>query len=176
MEIFTEYDHPSALASLHCRALNEFSTLSKGKKPYSLTVTLGDELKFTWKFTLERMREDLRDGRSAEYTLGVHSDSILSMAENGKSGFFEELGDTLRKHRREPFTRNLSEWIVRAWLPLCLWECEPDGFDAHERFCSAAELLELDFARKDNARFLVQFVDAWRNVRSKKLNQPKKLQ
>jgi hypothetical protein len=52
-------------------------------------------------------------------------------------------------------------------LPLCLWECEPDGHEAHRRFCEAANLAEMDFQGADPAKFFHRFITAWRNVRSK---------
>jgi len=169
MESFAVYNNSDALAGIHCRAYTELLPHSRAKTPASKALASGDEHKFKWKFTLERIREALRDGRSVEYVLSIQADDMHSMAENGQAGFFEDLGDILHKHRKTPFKRNLSDWIVRAWLPLCLWECDKDGREAHSRFCDAAELLGLDFPGAGDPRFYHQFVTAWRNARSKKM-------
>ncbi len=170
MEAFTEYNHSGALAGIDCRAYAELAVLTQGKRPSSKVSASGEPNKFTWKFTLERVREALRDGRSVEYALDLYADTIQSMALSGQAGFFEELGDLFRKHRSTPFKRSLTDWIVRAWLPLCLWECSADGHEAHSRFCQAADLLELNFPGAEDAVFYHQFITAWRNTRSKKMN------
>ncbi len=170
VESFTEFDHSAALAGIDCRAYAELAALSQSKKTCSKVSASSEPNRYKWKFILEKIREALRDGRSAEYTLDLHAGNIQSMAENGQAGFFEELGDLLRKHRRTPFKRSLTDWIVRAWLPLCLWECSSDGKEAHSRFCQAADLLNLNFPGIEDAGFYHQFITAWRNTRSKKMN------
>jgi hypothetical protein len=169
MEAFAVYNNSDALAGIHCRAYAELLLHSRAKTPASKASASGDEQKVNWKFALERIREALRDGRSVKYALYIQADDIHSMAETGQAGFFEDLGDLLRKHRKTPFKRSLSDWIVRVWLPLCLWECDKDGREAHRRFCNAAELLGLDFPGAADPIFYHQFVTAWRNTRSKKM-------
>lgn len=169
VDAFTEYDHADALAGIHCRAYTELRELAKGKKPFHSSNGKEDPGKFEWKFTLERFRESLRDGRSVEQVLERFSDRISSLAGQGQAGFFEDLGDLLRKHRRTPFQRSLTGWIVRAWLPLCLWECAPDGQEAFQRFRHAVELMQSPLMGADPDKFYHQFVEAWRNTRSKKM-------
>ena len=169
MESFAVCNNSDALAGIHCRAYAQLLPHSRAKTPASKASASGDEQKVNWKFALERIREALRDGRSVEYALYIQADDIHSMAENGQAGFFEDLGGLLRKHRETPFKRDLSAWIVRAWLPLRLWECGTDGFEAHKRLCHAADLMGLDFPGAGDPIFYHQFVTAWRNTRSKKM-------
>jgi len=168
MDAFAVFNNSDALAGINCRSYAEYVAVSGRKTPSSKALGLGKN-EVVRKLILERFRETLRDGRTIEYALALHEGSIQKMAEKGLGTFFEDLGHTLRKHRRTPFKRSLTDWIIRAWLPLCLWECDPNGHEAHERFCHATDLLGLNFPDVHNGKFLSQFITAWRNVRSKKM-------
>ena len=169
VDAFTEFNHPDALAGINCRAYAELKELEKRNRPFQQVDYNDDPGKFEGKFTMERFREALRDGRSVEQVLASFSASLSSLAEQEQARFFEELGDLLRKHRRTPLQRSLTGWIVRAWLPLCLWECAPDGDEAFQRFRHAVDLMQLPLLGADPDKVYHQFVEAWRNTRSKKM-------
>lgn len=169
VENFTVYNHSAALAGIHCRALAELKALYDGKTPAFSAMKEGDAKKAFGKRTLELIRESLRDGWPLERAMAINSDGIQRMIVENYPPFFVELGDLFRTHGRKPFQRDLSAWIVRAWLPLCLWECESDGEEAYLRFSHAAELMELNLQGADPAKFYHTFITAWRNVRSKKM-------
>lgn len=170
VEACTVFNTKEALAGMHCRALNELKSLHGGKTAAFRAMKTGDFHLAREKRLLEAIRESIRDGWSEGNALTFHAESIQKMALEGRSGFFEGLGELLRAHRREPFRRDLMGWIIRGWLPLCLWECESDGQEAFRCMAHAAELMGMSFYGADpNEFFLKHFLPAWRNVRNKRL-------
>jgi hypothetical protein len=168
-----EFNTQGALAGIHCRAMAEIRAFQGSKKPRFAAIKVGDSDGAQRKTILEVIREKIRDGWDVGFVLKVNADAIQGMVDAGDAKFFEELGEVLRGHRRKPLQRGLTEWIVRAWLPLCLWECEPDGREAHWRFSEAAKLIGLDFEGADPAVFYLEFMTAWKNVRSKAMKIPR---
>ena len=167
VDLATSFNTDRALAGMHCRTMAEWKVMNKGKTPRLAAVLQGDYDRAERKRTLEMIRETIRDGWDVSFALEVNSEGISERLEAGDAKFFEELGELLRGHRCKPLRRGLMEWIVRAWLPLCLWECDKDGRDAYDRFSVAAKLLGLEVHSGDSATFFHRFITAWRNVRSK---------
>ena len=165
-EDFTCFNDDRALAGMHCRTEAELKAIREHKTPAFKAMLAGDAEKACRKTALELIRESLRDRWDSGCALLRNSRWIEQRLAACDAAFFEELGDLLRQHRRNPLQRNLKAWIVRTWLPLCLWECEPDGIEAHRRFMEAASLIGLNLEGADPAKFFLQFKRAWSNVRA----------
>lgn len=173
VDAFIVFNTAGALAGMQCRTMDEWKAINEGKTPSFKAMKKGDEGKARRKRRLEQIRETIRDGWDASFALKVHSDGISESLEAGDTIFFEELGELLRGHRLKPLQRGLTAWIVRAWLPLCLWECKPDADEAHRRFCEADALLEARIQGANSAVSFGPFFTAWKNVRSKVMKVPR---
>ena len=152
VEAFATFDDQRVFDALHFRACEQI----KAEKP------LGDRAKRLSATVLGIVKDRMRDGCTSTEVLKAESRLIERMASEGNTAFFEALGALLNEARRRPekySKRTLSDWIVRAWLPLCLWECPINGIEAHTRITEAASLLGLE------APAMKPFRKAWQNVR-----------
>jgi hypothetical protein len=167
------FNHPAALSGIHCRTLEEYRELTDRKTPAFKAMADGCKSTAYRKRALEVIRESLRDGYGADDALRVNEGWIREMVSVGDAKFFEELGDLLRKHRQDPIERGLTEWIVRSWLTLCLWECPANSYSAYSRFKEAANLLGVQLHNLppiEKRFFKERFERAWKNVRAKTMN------
>lgn len=170
VENFTVFTTKEALAGIHCLLRNQYEAFRQGKTPTFQAMLKGNFEQAKGKRVLERITESFRDGFDESVALQLHAESIGEMASRGNAKFFMDLRELLRANRENPYRRGLMDWIIRAWLPLCLWECEPDGNEAYRRMNDAADLLSMPFSGNDpHMFFLKSFLPAWRNVRSKRL-------
>jgi hypothetical protein len=113
---------------------------------------------------LHRIRERLRDGNSPTDAISLESFPIKRMAEDGDADFFTSLGSLVSEAKKRPdkySKRPLSSLIVKAWLPLRLWECPANGLLAYERCTEAATLIDMKPLQFD------EFAKAWKNVRTR---------
>jgi hypothetical protein len=112
---------------------------------------------------LHQIEALIRDGIPADLTLALYSfatgETLMDEARKGNAAFFIALGSKLAKLK--PAQRPLTDWILRAWLPLRLWQCPADGRKAHDRFCRAWRLLER------TPPDWLDFVNGWNNVRTR---------
>jgi len=164
------FNCPGAVKGIHCRSMGEYRAMTVRKTPAFQAMAVGNESIALRKRALEVIRETIRDGWEAGDALKLCSGWIREVAQKGDAAFFEELGVFLRKHRKDPIERGLTEWIVRLWLTLCLWECPADGSIAFCRFKEAARLNVFDLhnlPRLETPHFERRFTTAWKNVRAK---------
>ncbi|MFZ4595983.1 MAG: hypothetical protein ACOYOF_17115 [Verrucomicrobiaceae bacterium] len=164
VDAFASFHEKLAIDALHFRACEQIKEMSAGKKPQSKARAAGDYEQSAAKLVLHRIKERMRDGNTCAESLQHESGMIQRMATDGNTGFFVSLGSLVSEAKRKPekySDRPLSGWILRAWLPLCLWECPADGVEAHQRIERAAELLD------KAAPSYPQFLTAWRNVRKR---------
>jgi hypothetical protein len=167
MSDFATFHSEGALRGLHCLAIDSLTKARKKPTPMQSAFKNGDERTGTAKFILHRVRERLRDGWNLDQTIQLESDQITKMAREGNSAFFANLGEIMKDRVRKPksFERTTTGWILRAWLPLCLWECAPDGSEAYGRCMDAADLIGIPMPPE------IQFITAWRNVRNRVIKQ-----
>ncbi|MEZ0277109.1 MAG: hypothetical protein ACAH88_19520 [Roseimicrobium sp.] len=157
------FDAPGALNSLYYRAWKEVCGHARGASPFGAAVQREDIETARDKQLLDDLREALRDGLSVEETLGQHREECAARIHLGRTDFAIALGKLLDEARRRPqkYLRSTTDWLERAWFPLRLWECAPDGEEAWSRLKEAITLLpipEIAFH---------QFHTAWRNLRTR---------
>ena len=78
-------------------------------------------------------REKVLDGFTPQQALQFFADRINQAAQEGSAAAFLRLGDAVRGFMQNPDSRerHIAAWILRAWLPLSLWEC--NAADAQTR-------------------------------------------
>ena len=167
---FTVFDTAEALRAILEIAFKDFLEWTKFKTPSGQAAHAGQEELAYGKSLLARLTEKLEDGESPEVVLRRYENEIMERVRAGNVQFFEDFGDRLKDHRlgRRATKKPLSDfgyWIPRLWLPLCLWECPPDGGEAHTRYAAAALLL--GYSPSDGNKFYKQFLEGWNNVRKR---------
>lgn len=122
-----------------------------------------DQGKAVEKQYLHMVREMLREGMTERQALESLDDNgvFRQMAMDGRTSFFITLGDILRK----PIQESKEGRILKAWIPLNLGACKPDGIEAHDLF------EDYNRALKRRPLDYKQFKPAWNNVRNKHLAQ-----
>jgi len=128
--------------------------------PVQTALISGNDIALSAKLATHCFREALRDGFTPEEALQKTYLPFEKMQSAGHIRFFEELSEIVRKHRKKPFQRSLKDWIIRAWLPLCLWEC--DSVEALKRMEEAAGLLGI--AVPNLGQFSAQWSHARREI------------
>lgn len=156
-------DVPAVLESVRVLAERRQQAFSAGKRPMDAAMLRGEWEDAADKRALHDFRETLRDGWEPARALELHADVIAGRAAACRVFFFESLGVILKEYRLTPakYERTLSDWMVRLWLPLALWECPADGNEAFARVCAAASLMG------GPVPSLTAFLNAWKNVRSR---------
>lgn len=156
-----QFDSPGALESLYWRAWKEVCGHARGAKPFGAAMQREDEETGRDKWLLERLRETIRDGWTVGEAFEALREECARRIHAGRIDFAIALGKLLDEAHRRPqkYTRSTTDWVERAWFPLRLWECGPDGEEAWARLKAAMTLLpiiEIPFH---------QFHTAWRNLR-----------
>lgn len=167
VEGYTYYESKGALDALHIRALAWCNELREMKRPWLAAASKGDQQTALGKMTLEMVKESIRDLWSPDQAWEINSEQIQQRQNEKNLGFSKDFGEFLRRHSTSTH-RSVSEWILRAWLPLCLWECGKDGADAHDRCVAAGDLIGLAVPS------FTEFRNAWGNVLYKKLKASRK--
>ena len=160
MEDFADFHSDGALQALHFLALH---SIKAKPSPIQKAYNESGELAARGKLILHRIREGLRDGWTADQAIARESENIASIIGAGQSSFLVDLGQIVKDWRRNPekFKRTNTDWLMKIWLPLCLWECPADGTEAEQRCRDAAEIVGLPMIS------FGEFLNAWRNVRSR---------
>lgn len=132
---------------------------------YDEACNAGPEIvKASGKAIIHEIRESLRDFGDISRAIALNEEFIAGMAEAGNDTFFADLGEVVKDWRRYPakYKRHTTTRIIfRAWLPLRLWECAPDGMDAEARCRWAAGMLRWEI------HSFTKFLNAWRTFRSR---------
>ena len=159
-ELFAVFHDAAALHALWQVSLLRMAEYHRGKAPRFVELRAGSPAA-EGKRVLHDLRELLRDGWAPEAALEILAPAVQRCT--GDVSFQQALGGILSDHRSRPhrFLRSTPEWIVRAWMPLRLYECPADGAEAWERVQIAAALLRHEMAAE------ASFLSAWRNVRSR---------
>jgi hypothetical protein len=157
------FDAPGALESLYYRAWKQVCGHARGAKPFGGAMQQENPETAKDKWLLERLRETLRDGWSVDEAFSTLQEECARRIHVGRIDFAISLGKLLDEARRRPqkYLRSTTDWPERAWLPLRLWECAPDGEDAWSRLTTAADLLPIPKIP------FHQFHTAWRNLRTR---------
>lgn len=148
---------------VHRLTLRECQVVSQVGRSARAAAREGDAEKALDKRLLHRVRERLRDGFPTENVLAYYARDIQARHEAGRVQFAIDLGRELEQALRKPerYQRSTSDWLLRLWLPLRLWECPANGETAYYRFAQAAKLLgqvPVGFPA---------FLTAWRNGRAR---------
>lgn len=158
---------PSSLASLvghlHRWSIRDSEKVSQVGRSARAAAREGDAEKAMDKRLLHRVRERLRDGFPPENVLAYYASDIQARHEAGRVQFAIDLGRELEQALRKPerYQRSTSDWLLRLWLPLRLWECPANGETAYHRLTQAALLMgqvPVGFPA---------FLTAWRNARTR---------
>lgn len=119
---------------------------------------------------IAHMRELVRDRWPVELALtSIPAEFIQERFKAGDAHFFEMLGKELEKMRRRPerYGRGIESWIVRAWMPLCLWRCD-NAHDAWPLLRRAALANNMhDIVRQIGTPPSKSYVRAWSNARNR---------
>ena len=148
------FDDPMALEALHRIGCIEFNKPLRSKSPMYALMRKGDT-EARRKKEMHDLRELLRDQWPPEQALQIMGPTTdpLTVIEFGK--ILAEF-----HQRPERFQRSTSDWLVRGWIPLRLYECPADGENACERVRFVARMLEISTTEGE-------ILTAWRNVRSR---------
>lgn len=154
---------PGALEALYYRAWQQVCGHARGDRPFRAALLRGDRETAHDKLLLERIRETLRDGWSVPEAFETHQAPCAQRIQAGRLEFAIALGKLLDEAQRRPekYTRNCTDWLVRMWFPLRLWQCAPNGEQAWSRLTHAAAL------HPSPVMTFAQFHTAWRNLRSR---------
>lgn len=148
---------------VHRLTLRECQVVSQVGRSARAAAREGDAEKAMDKRLLHRVRERLRDGFPPENVLAYYASDIQARHEAGRVQFAIDLGRELEQALRKPerYQRSTSDWLLRLWLPLRLWECPANGETAYHRLTQAALLMgqvPVGFPA---------FLTAWRNGRAR---------
>ncbi len=153
---------------VHRLTLRECQVVSQVGRSARAAAREGDAEKAMDKRLLHRVRERLRDGFPPENVLAYYASDIQARHEAGRVQFAIDLGRELEQALRKPerYQRSTSDWLLRLWLPLRLWECPANGETAYHRLTQAARLMgqvPVGFPA---------FLTAWRNGRARFAGKP----
>jgi hypothetical protein len=168
---------PEPLEAIHFIAIYEIKQAFSPRDPVrqmtnQILATNDTETKIRLKQHLEAksllkvFRQWLRDGYSASYILQMQG--IQRAISSGNEEAIIQLGRLLYENQKKPEKyahRSLKEWIIRAWLPLELWDCPADGVVALKRLKNAASLMET-VTPDDEAKRDQELLAAWKKVRT----------
>ncbi len=114
-----------------------------------------------------RFRELLRDGNSWEQTVQICSYAVNQAIRDGREHLFSSLGDIEKRFRSNPedFVRSAEAWMIRAWLPLGLWNC--DSREAEQRVKEAHHCLTSGGGRLPHLPDFPAFEHLYSKVRSR---------
>lgn len=89
----------------------------RSMSPVHKAMERGEDTRAAW--LLVWFREKMKDGWPVKDALRCHGKEIGELFAEGNDWLLERLSEAARKPYRR---RSAHDWIVRAWLPLALWQ------------------------------------------------------
>lgn len=87
-------------------------------------------------------RASLRDGWTPSQAVTINSAQLAEYSRKGDVSLILAMADAIKTHKRKPEEMQWSNeaWLLRAWMPLVLWNCKAAEIDRRVR--EAASLLK----------------------------------